>query len=306
MVVEKQSGRIAPQSEVHVISVDVEDYFQVEAFSADIPRGSWDLYPLRVEDNTRRILDLFDENETKATFFVLGWIADRCPQLVREIYHRGHEIACHSYWHRCIYSLTPEEFREDTRLAKEALEQAAGTRIIGYRAPNWSITSKSLWGLQVLAEEGFEYDSSIYPIHHDIYGIPGARSAPYTHVLNGNFRLQEFPPATVRILGMTIPAAGGGYLRILPFAYTAWACRKISANQRLMVYLHPWEIDPKQPRVPSRLRSRFRHYTNLTKMENRLQQLLKLYRFASFEKVLRNSLANVVEAVPLRVTGVHA
>lgn len=305
MVVEEQMGQI-PSSEAPVMTVDVEDYFQVEAFASDIPRESWDGYPLRVEDNTRRILDLFDEHKAKATFFVLGWIANRCPQLIREISHRGHEIACHSYWHRCVFNLTPSQFREDTRLAKDALEDATGTKIRGYRAPSWSITSKSLWALDVLAEEGFEYDSSIYPIYHDIYGIPGSCSLPYTHVLNGNRRLQEFPPATVRILGMTIPAAGGGYLRILPFAYTAWACRRISAHQRLMVYLHPWELDPKQPRIASRMRSRFRHYTNLTKMEKRLEGILKLYQFTSFENVLRHSEASLVQAVPLSVRGARA
>jgi polysaccharide deacetylase family protein (PEP-CTERM system associated) len=306
MTAERQTVAFPSRSEMHVMSVDVEDYFQVEAFSADIPRESWDLYPLRVEDNTRRILDLFDEHKAKATFFVLGWIAYRCPQLIEEIYSRGHEIACHSYWHRRIYTLTPREFREDTRLAKEALEQAAGAQILGYRAPSWSITSKSLWALQILAEEGFEYDSSIYPIHHDIYGIPGSRSVPYTHVLNENLRLQEFPPATARILGLTIPAAGGGYLRILPFAYTAWACRRISAGQRLVVYLHPWELDPRQPRIASRMRSRFRHYTNLGRMEDRLQRILKLYQFTSFQKVIDESKFSLFEEVPCGVTGGHA
>jgi polysaccharide deacetylase family protein (PEP-CTERM system associated) len=294
---------LAPSS-ADVLSVDVEDYFQVEAFAAEIRRESWNRYPLRVENNTRLLLDLFDEHGAKATFFVLGWVARHCPQLVREIHRRGHEIGCHSYWHRCIYDLTPREFRDDTRLAKDIIEQTAGTKVLGYRAPSWSITAKSLWALQVLAEEGFEYDSSIYPIHHDIYGMPGAQSVPYTHALDGRL-LKEFPPATIKVLGMTFPAAGGGYLRILPFAYTRWACRRISARQGLVIYLHPWEVDPRQPRIASGMRSRFRHYTNLGQMEDRVRQLLKLYQFVSFQKVLQNAEVALVDVDHSNVTSAH-
>ncbi|MBZ5628702.1 MAG: DUF3473 domain-containing protein [Acidobacteriia bacterium] len=275
----------------HILSVDVEDYFQVEAFADLVSRESWDQWPTRVEQNTMRLLDLFDEADTKATFFVLGWVAAKVPSLVREITRRGHELACHSYWHRCIYGLTPEEFRRDTRLAKTVLEQASGVAIRGYRAPSWSITVRSLWALDILGEEGFEYDSSIYPIHHDIYGLPGARRVPYAHRLNGNRRLQEFPPATVRLMGLTLPAAGGGYLRLLPYAYTAWAIRRMEAEegQQVVVYLHPWEIDPEQPRIAGRVRSRFRHYTNLHSMEHKVRKLLQLRRFQSFQQMLASA-----------------
>lgn len=274
---------------MHVLSVDVEDYFQVEAFAACVARETWGSFPSRVELNTNRLLDLFDNYNTKATFFIVGWVAAKAPALVRAIVSRGHEIACHSYWHRCIYRLSPEEFRSDTRQAKDVIEQAAGIKVRGYRAPSWSITSESLWALNILAEEGFEYDSSIYPIHHDIYGIPGGRPTPYVHALSGGRRLPEFPPATVQCLGATLPAAGGGYLRILPYWYTRWAFHQMAAFPEMLpvVYIHPWEIDQDQPRVRgASLRSRFRHYTNLAQTENRLKLLLRQYDFTSFENVI--------------------
>lgn len=272
----------------HILSVDVEDYFQVEAFSDRVSRKDWDKWPLRVQHSTERLLDLLDCEETKATFFILGWVADKLPGLVREIAKRGHELACHSYWHRCIYDLTPVEFRNDTRMAKESIEQAAGVKIRGYRAPSWSITRQSLWALEILAEEGFEYDSSIYPIRHDLYGLPGAPSTPYAHRLDAERCLQEFPPATVRFWGATLPAAGGGYLRLFPFGYTLWAIRRIEATprQQLVVYLHPWEIDAEQPRLQGRLRSRLRHYSRLTTMEDKLRRLLSLRRFQSFQQLI--------------------
>lgn len=274
----------------HILSVDVEDYFQVEAFSDRVSRESWDSWPLRVQRNTERLLDLFDNAQTKATFFVLGWVAAKLPGLVREIVTRGHELACHSYWHRCIYRLDPEEFRCDTRMAKTAIEQAAGVKVRGYRAPSWSITARSMWALEVLAEEGFEYDSSIYPIHHDIYGLPGASAVPYFHGLKRGLYLQEFPPPTVRVLGATLPAAGGGYLRLFPFLYTLWAIRRIETvpGQQVVVYLHPWEIDTEQPVVAGRLRSRLRHYSGLGAMENKLRRLLSFRRFQSFQQLIEN------------------
>jgi polysaccharide deacetylase family protein (PEP-CTERM system associated) len=271
-----------------ILSVDVEDYFHVEGFADHVSRESWNEWPTRVERNTERLLDLFDESGTKATFFVLGWIAAKFPNLVRSIAQRGHELACHSYWHRCVYRLTAAEFREDTVCAKRAIEQAAGIRVRGYRAPSWSITAKSLWALDILAEEGFEYDSSIYPIHHDIYGLPGALRIPYVHRLTGDRQLLEFPPATVSVAGVVLPAAGGGYLRLFPFVYTAWAIGRMeaAAGQQVVVYVHPWEIDPEQPRIAGRLRSKLRHYTNLGSTEQKLRRLLSLRRFQSFEQLL--------------------
>lgn len=268
----------------HVLTVDVEDYFQVEAFADRVSRDTWDSWPCRVEASTRRVLDLFDEHQARGTFFFLGWVAERFPGLVRDVAARGHELACHSYWHRTIYSLTPEEFREDTRRAKRAIENAAGVVVNGYRAPSWSITRHCLWALDILAEEGFVYDSSIYPIHHDLYGLPGARRFPHTHACTGGRTIREYPPATVRLMGMTLPAAGGGYLRILPSAYTEFAFRTFENKhgERVVVYLHPWELDPEQPRIRGKLKSRVRHYTNLRGMSSRLGAVLQRHTFERF------------------------
>jgi polysaccharide deacetylase family protein (PEP-CTERM system associated) len=265
----------------HIMSVDVEDYFMVEAFSGSVRMNSWDSWPSRVANNTRKILELFDRYEVKGTFFMVGWVAQKFPALVQDIQRRGHELACHSYWHRTVYSLTPDEFRQDTRDAVHAIEDAAGVKVLGYRAPSWSITKSCLWALDILAEEGFTYDSSIYPIRHDLYGVPGAQRFPYRReCTNGQF-LQEFPPTTIRFLGMTLPAAGGGYLRIFPMAYTDWVFRKIegSYRERVMVYVHPWEVDPEQPRIRDKMKSRLRHYTNLRGMEGRLESLCRNFLF---------------------------
>jgi len=255
----------------------------VEAFTGVVNRSQWDSYPCRVENNTRRLLDILDEHATPATFFILGWVAERFPGLVREIVARGHEPACHSYWHRLIYTLDPEEFRQDTRRAKDAIEQAAGSAVYGYRAPSYSITARSLWALEILAELGFTYDSSIFPIRHDIYGTPDAPRAPFRMTTAGG-PLLEYPITTFRCFGKhNLPVGGGGYLRILPFWYTRFG---ISRARReglpLIVYLHPWEIDPDQPRIQAPLKSRCRHYTNLDKMDGRLRRLLGYMHFTCF------------------------
>jgi polysaccharide deacetylase family protein (PEP-CTERM system associated) len=265
----------------HVMSVDVEDYFMVEAFAGSVSRDSWDSFPSRVEMSTRRALNLFDQYDVKGTFFFVGWVARKFPHLVREVHSRGHELACHSYWHRKVYSMTPDEFRQDTRDAVRAIEDAAGVRVYGYRAPSWSITRECLWALDILAEEGFTYDSSIFPIHHDLYGVPDAQRFPYTHQLKNGRSLGEIPPTTVRLLGQNLPAAGGGYLRILPLEYTHWVFRKFQEDyrERVVVYFHPWELDPEQPRMREKLKSRLRHYTNLGDMKNRLELLLQTYPF---------------------------
>ena len=284
----------------NVFSVDVEDYFHVEAFADVISRDSWDRYPLRVEDNTRRVLDLLDERGIDATFFILGWVADRCPGLVREIVARGHEVACHSYWHRLVYRMTPEEFRSDTRRARTAIEQAAGRAVKGYRAPSYSITTASLWALGILAEEGFEYDSSIFPIRHDVYGIPDAPRAPWQVTTSGG-SLVEYPISTFRVVGSTnFPVGGGGYLRLLPFWYTRFGFSRVRAEELpLIAYIHPWEVDPGQPRIAGSFRSRIRHYTNLDKTRARLVSLLRLGEFSSFA---RAGLADTAPTVkyPLR------
>jgi polysaccharide deacetylase family protein (PEP-CTERM system associated) len=271
----------------HVMSIDVEDYFQVEAFSGIVPRESWGSYPLRVEENVHIFLDLLDEHAATATFFFLGWIAHRLPHLVREVVTRGHEVACHSYWHRPIFQLSPAEFRSDTRDALHVIEDAAGIAVEGYRAPTWSITRESMWALNILHEEGFLYDSSIYPIHHDLYGIPGARREPYAWRCGNGF-LFEFPPSTLKLGPMTAPAAGGGYLRIFPLRYTTVAMdRAAAADGMAVVYLHPWELDPEQPRIAGPWKSRFRHYTGLDRMRGNLIALLSRYRFSSFANMWR-------------------
>lgn len=268
--------------------MDVEDYFQVEAFAGLVDRKGWDKWPSRVVGNTHRVLDLFDRHNAKGTFFFVGWVAERFPHLVREVQSRGHELACHSYWHRTVYSLTPDEFRKDTRQAKHAIEDATGFRVTGYRAPSWSITKSCLWALDILAEEGFTYDSSIYPIHHDLYGVPGAQRFPYTHTSANGLTLREFPPATLRFLGADFPAAGGGYLRIFPSAFTELAFRTFEKTygERVVVYLHPWELDPEQPRINGPLKSRVRHYTNLEHMQTKLDIVLSRHKFEPFKDVM--------------------
>jgi polysaccharide deacetylase family protein (PEP-CTERM system associated) len=279
----------APQG-AHIMSVDVEDYFMVEAFAGTIPRTTWESWPSRVVTNTRRVLDLFNEFGIRGTFFFVGWVAKRYPELVREVQECGHELACHSFWHRPVYSLTPDEFREDTRAAVSAIEDAAGKKVCGYRAPSWSITKECLWALEILSEEGFTYDSSIYPIYHDLYGIPGAQRFPYRHRLKDDRSLLEFPPTTARLWGQNLPGAGGGYLRILPLAYTRWIFRQLDeeCGERVVVYFHPWELDPEQPRVQGKWKSRVRHYTNLHKMNGRLESLLESYSFQPFSKLIQS------------------
>lgn len=302
----------APQTQAksltHILSVDVEDYFQVEAFADSIPRDSWGYWPSRVVANTHRVLDLFDRHGAKATFFFVGWVAERFPSLVREVAERGHELGCHSFWHRPIYSLTPNEFRADTRLAKAVIQDAGGLPVHGYRAPTWSITRDCLWALDVLAEAGFLYDSSIYPIRHDLYGVPSARRFPYSHSCADGLSLREFPPATLRIAGFNLPAAGGGYLRLFPLFYTRWTFHSFEKKYRqpVVVYFHPWELDPDQPRLKGSLRSRFRHYTNLCGLEARLARLLASYAFQPFREALTGDKSASANAVPEAATRLSA
>jgi polysaccharide deacetylase family protein (PEP-CTERM system associated) len=285
-LLEKQDHK--PKEIVHLLSVDVEDYFQVEAFAGSVDRKSWQQWPSRVVANTHRVLDVFDRHNAKGTFFFVGWVAARFPHLVREVQSRGHELACHSYWHRTVYSLTQDEFRKDTRQAKKAIEDAAGVPISGYRAPSWSITKSCLWALNILSEEGFTYDSSIYPIHHDLYGVPRAQRFPYIHACMNGLELQEFPPATLRFFATNFPAAGGGYLRIFPSAFTELAFRTFEKKygERVVVYLHPWELDPEQPRIKGPLKSRMRHYTNLKRMHAKLNTVLSRHKFQPFKDVI--------------------
>ena len=268
-----------------VLTIDVEDYFHAEAFSGTVDRSQWDAYPCRVSDNTRRLLDLLDACEARATFFLLGWVAERFPSLVKEIVARGHEPACHSYGHRLIFTLDRDEFRKDTLRAKGAIEQAGGEQVFGYRAPTFSITEDSLWALEVLAEAGFTYDSSIFPVRHDVYGIPAAPRFPF-RIDTPAGPIVEFPITTFRIIGgHNFPVGGGAYLRILPSWYTRFGIKKAEKEGvRLIVYTHPWEVDPTQPRIPAKLTLRLRHYTNLNKTYERLQRLIESRTFTSFRK----------------------
>lgn len=259
----------------NALSFDVEDYFQVAALASAVDRGSWDAQPSRVGANTARLLDLLAERKVRATFFVLGWIAERHPAIVRRIAAAGHEIACHGYSHELIYRQTPEAFREETRRSKGILEQQAQARVRGYRAATWSITRQSLWALDILGELGFDYDSSIFPTHHDLYGIPEAPRVPHRLTLPGGGTLLEFPPSTVRLGPLNLPVAGGGYFRLLPLAVTRWAIRRVNGEGLpFLFYLHPWEIDPDQPRMKVGLKSRLRHYTNIDSCERKLAALL--------------------------------
>lgn len=270
----------------NALTIDVEDYFQVTAFDRFVRREEWDGFSLRVEDNTRRILGMLDEYRVKATFFVLGWVAERCPSLVKEIDLCGHEIASHGYGHELVYRLGPENFREDVRRGKNILEDLTGRSVLGYRAPSYSITRDSLWALNILAEEGFQFDSSIFPIVHDVYGIPGGERFIHEISTPGGV-IKEFPistfPAQFGRWRCQLPVAGGGYLRLFPVWLLCKALKHINQaeKQPAVVYFHPWEIDPGQPRIQSCLKSRFRHYVNLAGMEEKIRYLLRELQFST-------------------------
>lgn len=272
---------------VNAMTVDVEDYFHVSAFDGILPRGQWDGLESRVVRNTERLLELFGESRVTATFFVLGWVAERFPSLVRAIADQGHEVASHGYAHRLVYDLTPAMFRADIRRSKDVLESAVGLRVRGYRAPSYSITPRSLWALDILIDEGFTYDASIFPIHHDRYGIP--LSPRHAYVLQrARGAIVESPASTVRWAGFNFPVAGGGYFRILPYEWTRWGIARINNTEKrpAIFYLHPWELDPEQPRLPGPLVSRLRHYYNLGQTETRLRRLLGDFSFGSMDVAL--------------------
>jgi len=272
------------------LTIDVEDYYQVSAFESIVRFEDWDRHESRVERNTCRILDLLDERHIKATFFVLGWVAERQPKLVRTIHERGHEVASHGYSHQRVYTQPPDRFREETRRSKRVLEDITGRRVAGYRAASYSITPKSLWALDILIEEGFLYDSSIFPIYHDRYGMPSYHRYGHVLTVQGKGQLIEVPLSTVRLASVNIPIAGGGYLRLFPYAFTRWAIRHLNDIERqpAVVYLHPWEVDPQQPRLGARGVSRLRHYLNLDKTEWRLIRLLHDFRFGPLCDVIKD------------------
>lgn len=272
----------------NAMTVDVEDYFHVAALSKVIRRQDWPRMDYRAEASTHRLLDIFAKRGITATFFILGWITQRNPELIRAIHDAGHEIACHGMSHELVYRQTPEQFLAETRDAKALLEDLIGVKVQGYRAASWSITRQSLWALDIVHDLGFDYDSSIFPIRHDVYGIPDAARRPEVITTPAGCKIVEFPPSTASFMGFRLPVAGGGYFRLLPYWLTRRGLRQINRieNQAFNFYLHPWEIDPGQPRVKAGWVSRFRHYTNLSKTESRLQRLLDEFAFTSVRNVL--------------------
>jgi polysaccharide deacetylase family protein (PEP-CTERM system associated) len=276
---------MSSQMILNAFTVDVEDYFHVSGFERDIPRESWPTYESRVIASTWRLIDLLARHDVRATFFVLGWVAEQHPQLVRDIRSAGHEIGSHSSWHRLIYEQSPSEFREDLRRSRDVLEDITGSAVTTYRAPSFSITRRSLWALEILVEEGFEIDASIFPVHHDRYGIPDAKREPH-RITTPSGSLWEFPAAVIR-RGINWPVSGGGYFRMYP----AWLSRRLLTRineydrRPFAFYVHPWEIDPEQPRLRAgSVTSRLRHRVNLQSTERKLSLLLERFRFATISQ----------------------
>ena len=278
------------------LTIDVEDYFQVSAFAPYIQRADWDARECRVERNVGRILDMLAAQKTQATFFTLGWIAQRYPHLVRRIADEGHEVASHGYGHERVSDLTPEAFAHDIRTAKHLLEDIAGVAVTGYRAPSFSIGQGNLWALDVLQQEGYRYSSSINPIQHDHYGMPDAPR--FAHRIRPD--LIEVPPTTLRMFNRNLPSSGGGYFRLFPYALSRWMLRQVNQNdqQPAIFYFHPWEIDAAQPRVAGiDARTRFRHYVNIPRMEQRLQRLLQDFQWGRMDHIFLNQVQGGVQRV---------
>ena len=273
---------------VNAMTIDVEDYFHVSVFDGIVPRARWETLESRVCANTDRLLEIFAEYEVTATFFVLGWVAERYPSVVQRITAEGHEVASHGYGHRLVYDQTPRAFREDVRRAKHLLESISGAPVHGYRAPSYSVTPQSLWALDILIEEGYGYDSSIFPIRHDRYGIPLSPRHPYV-LRRPQGTLIEAPGSTTAFGPLNLPIAGGGYFRILPYAWTRWGISRLNREEArpAIFYLHPWEIDPGQPQLRTSVLGRFRHYHNLGTTERRLRRLLGDFQFGPMSRVLR-------------------
>ncbi|NQV23758.1 MAG: DUF3473 domain-containing protein [Rhodopirellula sp.] len=273
----------------NAMTVDVEDYFHDSGFADQVTRSDWDSMPSRVVVNTHRLLALMERHQTRGTFFILGWVADRFPQLVRDIHRAGHEIGCHSYWHQLVYDLSPDEFRADLLKSRDVLQELTGEAVTLYRAPSFSITARSLWALEVLAEEGFTCDSSIYPVYHDRYGIPEADPAPH-RVLTSAGSLDEFPGSVMTLGKLRLAVSGGGYFRLYPRRFTKFCLTRINCRTGcpFMFYIHPWEVDPDQPRLAGSAMSRFRHYQNLRTTEHKLNWLLPRFRFDSMSASIRS------------------
>ena len=273
---------------VHLLSFDVEEYFQVEAASASgVTADQWDSFPRRLAQSVDGILSLLREHQTQATFFVLGWVARHGPEIVRKIAAEGHEVASHGMNHQMITRMEPEPFREDLRESRSRLEDLAGRRVLGYRAPTFSILRRTSWALDILAEEGYEYDSSVFPVRHDRYGVPEAPRWAHRAIGPAGNAILEIPPLTRRVCGTNVPVGGGGYMRLFPNWLLSSSIRKAQqAQHSAMIYLHPWEFDPGQPVLPMGRLSRWRHRVNLHRTAGKLQSLLKAFRFGSVQQQL--------------------
>lgn len=282
------SARTDGTAFANAMTVDVEDYFQVQAFADVISRDAWDDLPRRVEQNTERLLQIFSDAGVKATFFTLGWIAERHPRLIRRIVDDGHELASHGYSHVRADSQTPDEFLADVTKAKQILEDAGGTPVRGYRAATFSIGRNNWWAFEILAKAGYAYSSSTHPVKHDLYGVGDGSRSPF-RVGDGKFA--EIPITTVHLFGRNLPFAGGGYFRLLPYWASGWALRHVNGSDRMpcVFYLHPWEVDPYQPRQRDvGLKSRFRHYINLSATESRLKRLLHDFSWTRIDQAFSN------------------
>jgi polysaccharide deacetylase family protein (PEP-CTERM system associated) len=281
---------------INGLSVDVEDWFQVGAFENVIARDAWDSLPLRVSDNVLRVLDLFAEAEVKATFFTLGWVAQRNAELIRRIAGAGHEIASHGWDHARVFTLDRKSFAQDISQAQKALEDASGTQVAGYRAPSFSIDQRTPWAYEVLAEQDYTYSSSVAPITHDHYGWRAAPRFAFSPLPSHS--LVEIPVTTAILGGRRVAAGGGGFFRVLPYAFSRWAIRQINKRERrpAVFYFHPWEIDPDQPRVPDApMRSKLRHYTNLDKMADKLAGLVREFAWGRMDALARSEAAEAVD-----------
>lgn len=276
---------------VNAMTIDVEEHFHASIFNGAVSKESWHQMESRVCANTERLLRLLADVNVKASFFVLGCVAERHRDLVKRIAALGHEVASHGYGHELVYDQTPSAFREDAKRSKGLLESLTGIEVQGYRAPNYSITKRSLWALDILVDEGYRYDSSIFPVHHDRYGIPDAPRHPYTIDCSGR-ALLEVPPSTVRFGSINLPVAGGGYFRLFPYAFTRWGIARLNdvEHKPAFFYVHPWELDHDQPRLPLGRVDGMRHYNNLHKTEFRLKRLVADFRFAPLSTVLAGRL----------------
>ncbi|HET7561841.1 MAG TPA: XrtA system polysaccharide deacetylase [Rhodanobacteraceae bacterium] len=292
-----------PDVITNAMTVDVEDYFQVAAFEKCIRRADWPRWPVRVADNTRRVLELFQRHGVHATFFILGWVAERFPGLVRDIHAAGHEVASHGFDHERLTTISQKVFRNGIVRTKHLLEDIAGTEVRGYRAPSYSIGPGTLWAHTELREAGYRYSSSIVPIRHDLYGMPGAPR--FAFVVEGS-GLLEIPVTTTRLLGRNWPCGGGGFFRLLPYPWFRAGLRRVNQREQRsgVFYFHPWEVDPGQPRVPGvALKNRVRHYLNLTRTQPRLKRLLCDFRFDRMDRIFPTTANTTYPVVALEVAG---